>query len=250
MILSDARLVLLTLQAEFPLDEGEEPLGINDKTINIISALAAQAEKEIEGVYNSFYLNNCLTSAETTKSTFDLNQNIASNFTDMRKHGYRLHAAFFHRGTAGFGHYWIYIFDTKKEIWRKYNDDYVSEVTDINEIFACPPEAEPNYKGTGYPANPYFLVYVRDDEKDHLVEAVHRNIVERPPPPPVVRSQMSEMPPDVEMLDYNHGTSEQSRPYSDPTIPDYETLFPVALPGAKQGTWDSAENAYQPSGHW
>lgn len=163
----------------------------------------------------------------------------------MRKHGYRLHAAFFHRGTAGFGHYWIYIYDTKKEVWRKYNDGYVTEVIDINEIFACPPEAEPTYKGTGYPANPYFLVYVRDDEKEQLVEAVHRNIIERPPPPPV-RSQMSEMPPDVEMVD--HSTSEQSRPYSDPTIPNYQALFPII---EKTGDWDSGGNAYQPSsGHW
>jgi hypothetical protein len=155
----------------------------------------------------------------------------------MRKNGYRLHAAFFHRGTAGFGHYWIYIFDT---------DDYVTEVTDINEIFARPPEAEPGYKGTGISANPYFLVYVRDDEKDHLVEAVHRNIIERPPLP-LVRSQVSEMPPDMEMLDYDVGAGEQSRSYADPTQPDYQTLFPAV---EKEGTWDNSENAYQPAGRW
>lgn len=168
----------------------------------------------------------------------------------MRKHGYRLHAAFFHRGTAGFGHYWIYIYDTKKESWRKYNDGYVSEVTDINEIFACPPEAEPTYKGTGNPANPYFLVYVRDDKKDDLVEAVHRNIVERLPLPPTpMRSQMSELPPQVEMMDQH--TSEHSRPYTDPTNPDYGAVFPHVPVTRKEGNWNNAENAYQPSsGHW
>lgn len=162
----------------------------------------------------------------------------------MRKHGYRLHAAFFHRGTAGFGHYWIYIFDTVKEIWRKYNDEYVTDITDINEIFASPPESEPAYKGTGIPANPYFLVYVRDDQKDHLVQAVHRNIIERPPPPP--RSQVEEMPPpeDVEMRDYN---SEQ-HPRPDPTQPDYHTLFPAVV--AQKGRWDRSENAYQPRTNW
>lgn len=168
----------------------------------------------------------------------------------MRKHGYRLHAAFFHRGTAGFGHYWIYIYDTNKEIWRKYNDGYVSEVTDINEIFACPPEAEPNYKGHSYPANPYFLVYVRDDEKDHLVEAVHRNIVERPSlPSPPMRNQMSALPPNMETVD--HHTSEHSRPYTDPTNPDYGAVFTHVPIVRKEGNWDNAENAYQPSsGRW
>ena len=179
------------------------------------------------------------------QSAFDLNQNITSNFTDMRKHGYRLHAAFFHRGTAGFGHYWIYIYDTKKEIWRKYNDGYVTEITDTNEIFARPAEAEPSYKGGGTPANPYFLVYVRDDEKDTLVEAVHRNIIERPPAPPV-RSQMTEMPPDVEMMD--PGTGESHHPYPDPLVADHQALAPIV---EKEGDWDSRENAYQPSsGHW
>lgn len=38
------------MQAEYPLDENEAPLDIKDKTINTISALGAQAAKEIEGI--------------------------------------------------------------------------------------------------------------------------------------------------------------------------------------------------------
>jgi len=116
-----------------------------------------------------------------TSKSQDLFQQADTNFTDMRKEGYRLHAAFFHRGTQGSGHYWVYIYDFKKEIWRKYNDGYVNEVRDTNEIFRAPTEAELNtWSG---PPNPYFLVYVREDIKDQLVEAVHRQII-RPSPPP------------------------------------------------------------------
>jgi Ubiquitin carboxyl-terminal hydrolase len=246
--LSDAELVLRTLQEQFPLDEDEEPLGIDDRTIDTISALAMQAGREIEGAHNLFMLYQHLTFTEITRKESDLNQSITSNFTDMRKHGYRLHAAFFHRGTAGSGHYWIYIYDIKKELWRRYNDETVAEVTDTNEIFGPPPESQSTYKGYQSPANPYFLVYVRDDKKDELVEAVHRKIVQRDPPP-VERSQMTEYPPDVEMSDeifsehhpYTDPTIHEPRPYTDPTIANYQGLFDTK----KEGNWDNS-SAHQP----
>jgi ubiquitin carboxyl-terminal hydrolase 25/28 len=111
----------------------------------------------------------------------DLSQQIETNFTDMRKHPYCLHAAFFHRGTDASGHYWVYIFDFKKEIWRRYNDGYVTEVRDTTEIFRPPSDADKNsYSG---PPNPYVLIYVRSDMKDELVESVHREIIFPPPQP-------------------------------------------------------------------
>lgn len=158
----------------------------------------------------------------------------------MRKHSYRLHAAFFHRGTAGSGHYWIYIYDIKKEVWRRYNDETVAEVTDTNEIFARPPESEISYKGFLSPANPYFLVYVRDDKKDELVEAVHRKIEERP----VEKSQQTEMPPDVEMQEGTFSEPQsQSSPSTNPTVVNYQPLFQNPH---KEGDWDDSQSAYPP----
>lgn len=58
-------------------------------------------------------------------------------------------------------------------MWRKYNDGYVTEVTDTSEIFVQEPGDRP--------ATPYFLVYVRDEAKDVLVDAVCREPVEPPP---------------------------------------------------------------------
>lgn len=78
-------------------------------------------------------------------------------------------------GTATFGHYWIYIYDFKHRIWRKYNDGYVTEVKDEREIY----EQEPRY-----PATPYYLVYVKDELKDRVVEPVYRAVQPQPQPQP------------------------------------------------------------------
>ena len=68
------------------------------------------------------------------------------------------------------GHYWIYIYDFVNSMWRKYNDGYVTEVTEPKIIF----ESEQSTR----PATPYFLVYVRDDLKSDLVESVCRDVAE------------------------------------------------------------------------
>lgn len=82
---------------------------------------------------------------------------------------YRLYAVFIHRGSVNFGHYWIYIFDFTRNIWRKYNDTYVTEVSDTAEIFGSKDERNP--------PTPYFLVYVHDEKKDILANPVCREIV-------------------------------------------------------------------------
>lgn len=89
---------------------------------------------------------------------------------------YRLYAVFIHHGSVNFGHYWIYIYDFKKNIWRKYNDTYVTEVQDPDEIFKCQEEQNP--------PTPYFLVYINDEMKDRLASPVHRDITKDQAPPP------------------------------------------------------------------
>lgn len=117
-----------------------------------------------------------------------LEQQIKDSFTDAAfcKQEYKLHAAFFHRGTVGSGHYWVYIFDHVNEIWRKYNDDHVTRVTNLKEIFGNPRDDRSNPNWSSFnPANPYFLVYVRSDEtrpEDNIVQTVVRNPILPPPP--------------------------------------------------------------------
>lgn len=198
----NARQILMDLQ-QFTPSEDVEDIAVSPATITTLEALADQTRAE---------LNDLDTRAR------DVFQKADTNFTDLRKQAYRLHAAFFHRGTGMSGHYWIYIYDFKKEIWRKYNDGYVTEIKDTNEIFRAPAEAEVNtWSG---PPNPYFLVYVRDSIKDKLVESVHRQIIlpPRQPTPPA----------DVNMVDGSgtetaqHFTSTVSWPSQsqpDTTIP-------------------------------
>ena len=97
---------------------------------------------------------------------------INSQFADLREHPYHLHSVIIHRGMVSSGHYWIYIFDFEREIWRKYNDGYVTEVKDTKEIF----ETEDSPR----PATSSFLVYVAADHTAALTDAVCRNLADAP----------------------------------------------------------------------
>ncbi|KAI1613706.1 ubiquitin thiolesterase [Exophiala viscosa] len=226
-LLEDAKLVLEYL-AEVSSDSVSEDLSVNPTVVADLGVMAENARAELEGI----------------KSRMDhLNQQIKEAFVDMRKHPYRLHAAFFHRGGAAGGHYWVYIFDHKKEVWRKYNDDRVSVVQNRNEIFGKPTQDQ-----WGPPPNPYLLIYIQADRIDDLAETVKRDIVYPPPdaPPPVpARNQMSEMPPkgDVEMLGYvNGGEQAQTTTAPDPYPYDLDISHPETQSGAKkEGDWDNSE---------
>ncbi|RAL03741.1 ubiquitin-specific protease UBP2 [Aspergillus ibericus CBS 121593] len=98
---------------------------------------------------------------------------ISNQFADYKHLAYRLYAVFVHHGSVSFGHYYIYIFDFARKVWRKYNDNYVTEVNDLDEIFKD--------EGQQNPPTPYFLVYVNDALKDRLVNPVCREILEAPP---------------------------------------------------------------------
>lgn len=103
----------------------------------------------------------------------DLTSNIGSQFVDKKGLPYRLQAVFIHVGSATFGHYWIYIRDFEKDMWRKYNDESVTAVTDLSLIF--------DQESGDRPPTPYFLVYVQDNLKDQLVRPVCRDIPEQAP---------------------------------------------------------------------
>ena len=96
----------------------------------------------------------------------DLDSKITSQFNDLQNIPYRLQSVFVHRGYHNAGHYWIYIYDFSQNLWRKYNDGYITEIRDTGEIFVQEPGERP--------ATPYFLVYVRDDQKGALVNSVCR----------------------------------------------------------------------------
>lgn len=244
-LFDQAKIILEHLQ-NIPDDPSwsDGPLDIPPTLINTIGAIADDLKSEL---------------ASLNSRIADLEQQIREAFADMRKHPYRLHAAFFHRGGASGGHYWVYIYDHNREVWRSYNDDRVNVVQNLNEIFGNP--AEPGKTGYSTPANPYFLVYVKDDEISKLVESVKREIVYPPPveAPPIPQfsgfggsvapsstadqpmSQMSAMPPetglgDVELMEYAHAHHGDSNgafppPPAPPPLPKRDAIA--------AGDWDN-----------
>jgi ubiquitin carboxyl-terminal hydrolase 25 len=111
----------------------------------------------------------------------ELDLQIASIFEDCRDHPYRLHAVFMHRGSAGGGHYWIYIYDFQNNIWRDYNDERVEEA-EVRKVF----EQDGKATSTG-------VVFIDAARVDELTEAVCR----QPEPSPETSNEVKE----VEMED-------------------------------------------------
>ncbi|CCH46847.1 Ubiquitin carboxyl-terminal hydrolase [Wickerhamomyces ciferrii] len=92
------------------------------------------------------------------QKTNEIENRIDHHFDSFQKHGYTIFAIFIHRGEANYGHYWIYIKDKKCNMFRKYNDETVSEVSN-SEVF--------NFE-EGNTATPYFLGYVRQGQEDQI----------------------------------------------------------------------------------
>lgn len=88
----------------------------------------------------------------------DLKKEIEGQFTEFKKHGYKIYALFIHRGQVSFGHYWVYIRDFKTNQFYKYNDENVTHV----------PTEEALDMSLTNDATPYFLVFVREDYMDKL----------------------------------------------------------------------------------
>ena len=58
-------------------------------------------------------------------------QSFIDNFySDMKKIEYKLHAVFIHEGDAGYGHYWLCLWNEKEDQWLKYNDSIITRVSE------------------------------------------------------------------------------------------------------------------------
>lgn len=95
-----------------------------------------------------------------------LQDKVSTQFDSYKQVGYSLFAIFIHRGEASYGHYWIYIKDPHRNIYRKYNDETVTEVP-YSEVF--------NFTTTNT-ATPYYMVYVKSELMNEYVEPLKREI--------------------------------------------------------------------------
>ncbi|KAK4540902.1 hypothetical protein LTR36_008844 [Oleoguttula mirabilis] len=172
---------------------------------DLSSALASAAKQQQERL------------TELQSEIDDLQKRLDFQFADLKSLKYRLAAVFIHRGTHGHGHYWAYIHDFTNNIWRMYNDEHVSEVTKLEDIF----EAKTWNQGT-----PTYAVYVQDDRKEEIVQPVCRAPERAPTPQPSPWTTQTE---DVEMQD------------GAPLRPQREVNFvdPKMVEEGGQNSWDT-----------
>jgi ubiquitin carboxyl-terminal hydrolase 25/28 len=147
-----------------------------------------------------------------------LEQKLKNLFADHTDFPYRLHAVFMHRSGSGRvdgGHWFIYIFDPKSKQWRRYNDESVQKVTD-SHVFLKPTKEAARREGTAS-----FVVYVRDDIADDLMETVYRV----PEAEPEMTEVASEIPsadrglPDWQAANALQQMASQAENYDVPRIP-------------------------------
>ncbi|XP_071842201.1 ubiquitin carboxyl-terminal hydrolase 25-like isoform X2 [Apostichopus japonicus] len=79
---------------------------------------------------------------------------------DLRKFEFHLHAVLVHEGQASAGHYWAYILDHKRNVWLKFNDISVAEVSW--------PELERESVGGSGNASAYCVMYIDSSHQELL----------------------------------------------------------------------------------
>eukprot|EP00057_Strongylocentrotus_purpuratus_P017750 XP_011672224.1 PREDICTED: ubiquitin carboxyl-terminal hydrolase 25 [Strongylocentrotus purpuratus] len=110
---------------------------------------------------------------EVMSEVTDLHQEIAKvdekihttyEEVELKYHKYRLHAVLVHEGQALAGHYWSYILNHKRNVWIKFNDIAVTEVT-FEELERVSLGGDGN-------ASAYCVMYVESGNRA-LFEEVH-----------------------------------------------------------------------------
>lgn len=214
----------------------DEEVEIPETLIENIEDAAKECQQELEGEASSFasfhrpYLLIIQTALDSEIK--DLRTNISSQFSDLRTVPYRLASVFIHVGSHNTGHYWIYIYDFVAKIWRKYNDEKVTEVRDTKEIFEAP--------GTTRPPTPYYLVYVKEDSKEQLVDPVCRDVID--PPPDEVQDTVMEDYTEISMPNVTSQMIEDTyAPLNRPRTQQEQVRF--------DGSW-STDSVHRPGIQW
>jgi len=140
-----------------PLSGPDQDMGVTQQTIrDALHPEEARKLNEASGAY----------SEESHRKELD------GLFGDMQKQKYRLHAVICHAGQTGrSGHYWVWIYDFEKGVWRKYNDSVVTEQ----------PSTQLVMETLSTRGEPYYLAYVKDEDVAKMVEIPTRRVSEAGP---------------------------------------------------------------------
>ncbi|ODV62206.1 ubiquitin-specific protease UBP2, partial [Ascoidea rubescens DSM 1968] len=122
---------------------------VGEDSIAVIKKEIENFDKKVEKIQNQI---------------IELEEKISDQFKDDKKFGYKIFAVVIHRGQANYGHYFIFIRDAKKNIFRCYNDEQITEVSVENVI---------NFSG-GATETPSFLVFIREELFDDYADPLKR----------------------------------------------------------------------------
>lgn len=170
---------LTKLEARYEaLTYAKEELSVTDALMATKDWVKMMQEEAIDGVSFDPHLSSLLESRiaevalelqEISGKIGSLQQKLQNQFIDMCEYKYSLHAVFIHHGETGSGHYWVYIYDSKNDIWRQYNDENVTEVKNRDFIF--------KHESVGG-GTPYYVVYVRSSLQQELADPVFRDVMQ------------------------------------------------------------------------
>jgi ubiquitin carboxyl-terminal hydrolase 25/28 len=156
---------------QFVTDAGEV-LGEGDESKALVQYLKEEADRSKQSLID---VSTRISELESLRSALPFAQ------FDSPMNAYRLFAVFFHKGPAdrNFGHYWVYIRDFSTGKWRKYNDEYVTDVPDekMGDIFDARDQEK---EGAAT-----MVVYVKDQCLDGMIDPVHR----QQPPEEVIMAE-------------------------------------------------------------
>ena len=145
---------LVTTLKDCAEDNDSEAPSIDNKLAPLLQQKAAELDHSL---------------AKANRGLEELSRKMKAQFSQLKSAPYRLYALCMHRGNPGFGHYWVYIHDFANGIWRKYNDERVEIVDDPDmEIF------QPSKESSPIPT-PHYIIYVRDEIKNRIVEPLCRS---------------------------------------------------------------------------
>lgn len=83
-----------------------------------------------------------------------IEKEIEKAYETIRSTPYHLYSILMHEGSAENGHYYSYILDLEKQVWRKYNDINISEEVEEQILKEA--------KGLNF-TSAYYLVYAKQD---------------------------------------------------------------------------------------
>lgn len=134
-------------------------------------------------------------------------QDLENYYNGLKSNPYRLHAVICHRGSLRSGHYWVWIYDFEQNVWRKYNDANVEVKHSTDEVL----------KTLSSSGEPYFLCYVRNEDKEEYVDVPRRR---RPAPSSDDPLQPEDADGDAQLINSDAvktpgPTSELPPPYSE-----------------------------------